>query len=100
MDCRDKMDPVTWWWENFGFKTPHLQTLVVKVLSQVSSVGMCEEIWQDNDFPCRRATQSLGVEMWRILFLFETTSDYMAKEMGFQNHHLLKKSNSKHPIWN
>ncbi|XP_042959851.1 uncharacterized protein LOC122294927 isoform X2 [Carya illinoinensis] len=61
VDCRDKMDPVAWW-ENFGFETPHLQTLAVKVLSQVSSVGMCEEIWQDNDFPCRRTANRLEVE--------------------------------------
>jgi len=39
VDCRDKMDPVAWW-ENFGFEIPHLQTLAIKVLSQVSSVAM------------------------------------------------------------
>ncbi|KAJ8433601.1 hypothetical protein Cgig2_016531 [Carnegiea gigantea] len=33
VECRDKMDPVAWW-ENFGFETPHLQTLAIKVLSQ------------------------------------------------------------------
>lgn len=61
VDCRDKMDPVAWW-ENFGFETPHLQTLAMKVLSQVSSVGTCEEIWQDNDFPCQETANRLGVE--------------------------------------
>jgi hypothetical protein len=61
VDCRGKMDPVAWW-ENFGFETPHLQTLAMKVLSQVSSVGMCEEILQDNDFPCRETANRLGVE--------------------------------------
>ncbi|KAF3960345.1 hypothetical protein CMV_014932 [Castanea mollissima] len=61
VDCRDKMDPVAWW-ENFGFETPYLQTLAMKVLSQVSSVGTCEEIWQDNDFPCRETVNRLGVE--------------------------------------
>ncbi|KAK0603841.1 hypothetical protein LWI29_009261 [Acer saccharum] len=44
VDCRDKMELVARW-ENFGFETPHLQTLAVKVLSLVSSVAMCQEIW-------------------------------------------------------
>ncbi|GMN56222.1 hypothetical protein TIFTF001_025323 [Ficus carica] len=61
VDCRDKMDPVTWW-ENFGFETPHLQTLAIKVLSQVSSVTMCREICQDNGFPYRETAKRLGVE--------------------------------------
>ncbi|KAL5830935.1 hypothetical protein ACOSQ4_016289 [Xanthoceras sorbifolium] len=61
VDCRDKMEPVAWW-ENFGFETPHLQTLAIKVLSQVSSVSTCREIWRDNDFPCREAINRLGVE--------------------------------------
>ncbi|KAI9194832.1 hypothetical protein LWI28_009513 [Acer negundo] len=54
MDCRHKMEPVARW-ENFGFETPHLQTLAIKVLSQVSSVAMCQEIWRDNVVPSREA---------------------------------------------
>ena len=62
VDCRDKMDPVSWW-ENFGFETPHLQTLAIKVLSQVSSVAMCQEIWRDDGcYPCRETVDRLGIE--------------------------------------
>lgn len=61
VDCRDKMDPVAWW-ENFGFETPNLQTLAIKVLSQVSSVAMCQETWQSNGFSCREAVNRLGVQ--------------------------------------
>ncbi|CAL5424072.1 unnamed protein product [Camellia sinensis] len=61
VDCRDKMDPVAWW-ENFGFETPHLQTLAIKILSQVPSAAMCQESWQENDFPCREIANRLGVE--------------------------------------
>lgn len=61
VDCRDKMDPVAWW-ENFGFETPHLQTLAIKILSQVSSVSMYQETWQDNEFLCQTAVNRLGVE--------------------------------------
>ncbi|KAJ6985974.1 hypothetical protein NC653_023794 [Populus alba x Populus x berolinensis] len=61
------MDPVAWW-ENFGFETPSLQTLAIKVLSQVSSVAMFEEIWQANDFPCREAAGRLGVQKMEDLF--------------------------------
>ncbi|CAK9150514.1 unnamed protein product [Ilex paraguariensis] len=60
VDCRDKMDPVVWW-ENFGFETPHLQTLAIKILSQVSCVAMCQGNWQDADYPCREKTYGLGV---------------------------------------
>ncbi|KAF2300732.1 hypothetical protein GH714_015407 [Hevea brasiliensis] len=61
VDCRDKMDPVAWW-ENFGFETPSLQTLAIKVLSQVSSVAMCQEIWQTNDVLCQETANRLGVQ--------------------------------------
>ncbi|KAA8550236.1 hypothetical protein F0562_001920 [Nyssa sinensis] len=61
VDCRDKMDPVAWW-ENFGFETPHLQTLAIKILSQVSSIAMCQDSWEDNDFPCRETANRLGVQ--------------------------------------
>ncbi|XP_021654733.2 uncharacterized protein LOC110645792 [Hevea brasiliensis] len=61
VDCRDKMDPIAWW-ENFGFETPSLQTLAIKVLSQVSSVAMCQEIWQTNDVLCQETANRLGVQ--------------------------------------
>lgn len=61
VDCRDKMDPVAWW-ENFGFEIPQLQTLAIKVLSQVSSVGMCEEIWPDKANPSQETTSGLRAE--------------------------------------
>ena len=67
VDCRDKMDPVVWW-ENFGFETPNLQTLAIKVLSQVSSVAMCEEIWQASDFSCRESANRLGEQRMEDLF--------------------------------
>ncbi|XP_021714033.1 uncharacterized protein LOC110682102 isoform X1 [Chenopodium quinoa] len=60
-DCRNNMEPVTWW-ENFGFETPHLQTLAIKILSQIPSAAiMCEESWQLCDsMPCRDAVEKLG----------------------------------------
>ncbi|XWS71034.1 hypothetical protein CRYUN_Cryun03dG0102000 [Craigia yunnanensis] len=61
LDCRDKMDPVAWW-ENFGFETPHLQTLAIKVLSQVSTISMCQDIWQDDQLQCREAANKLGTQ--------------------------------------
>ncbi|KAF7823283.1 HAT, C-terminal dimerization domain containing protein [Senna tora] len=61
VDCRDKMDPVSWW-ENFGFEIPQLQTLAIKVLSQVSSVVMCEEIWPDKGNPCQETASGLEAE--------------------------------------
>lgn len=61
VDFRDKMDPVVWW-ENFGFDTPHLQTLATKVLSQVSSVTMCREICQDNGSSYQETAKRFGVE--------------------------------------
>lgn len=61
MDFRDKMEPVAWW-ENFGFETPHLQTLAIKVLSQISSVITCEEILREYDAPFREVGNRLGVE--------------------------------------
>ncbi|KNA17482.1 hypothetical protein SOVF_079610 [Spinacia oleracea] len=60
-ECRNNMDPVTWW-ENFGFETPRLQTLAIKILSQIPSAAiMCEESWQLCDsMPCREAVEKLG----------------------------------------
>lgn len=54
IDCRDKMDPVAWW-ENFGFETPNLQTLAIRVLSQNPTIGVSQDIWEQSDV-------SLGVE--------------------------------------
>ncbi|KAK4856482.1 hypothetical protein QYF36_017985 [Acer negundo] len=90
MDCRHKMEPVARW-ENFGFETPHLQTLAIKVLSQVSSVAMCQEIWRDNVVPSREAINRLGVKRVEDLILFETTSDFIANEVGIQVPHLVKE---------
>ncbi|EOY32153.1 Uncharacterized protein TCM_039722 [Theobroma cacao] len=72
LDCRDKMDLVAWW-ENFGFETPHLQTLAIKVLSQVSTISMCQDIWQD----CKR----LAV----IIYILHGGVK-MKKEMDFHPH--------------
>ncbi|KMT09309.1 hypothetical protein BVRB_6g134070 [Beta vulgaris subsp. vulgaris] len=61
VECRNNMDPVTWW-ENFGFETPNLQTLAIKILSQIPSAAiMCEESWQLCDsMPCKEAVEKLG----------------------------------------
>ncbi|KAM0996747.1 hypothetical protein ACFX14_006810 [Malus domestica] len=61
VDCRDKMDPVAWW-ENFGFETPNLQTLALKILSQVSSIAMCQKIWQEYEFPGHEISNRWGVD--------------------------------------
>lgn len=60
VECRNKMDPVAWW-ENFGFETPHLQTLAIKILSQVSTVAMCQETWIHDDFPSQESVAKLEV---------------------------------------
>jgi len=60
IECRDKMDPVSWW-ENFGFETPHLQNLAIKALSQVSSAEiMCRESCRCDKTTCKEAIQMLG----------------------------------------
>lgn len=61
VDCRDKMDPVAWW-ENFGFETPNLQALAIKLLSQISSVTMCEEISQADEISSQDAAKVLGLQ--------------------------------------
>ncbi|CAO2814660.1 unnamed protein product [Amaranthus hypochondriacus] len=61
VECRDKMDPVAWW-ENFGFETPELQTLAIKVLSQVSSVSLCRDSNPCDNLPCRETVKRMGVE--------------------------------------
>ncbi|KAK3043592.1 hypothetical protein RJ639_001654 [Escallonia herrerae] len=68
MDCRDKMDPVAWW-ENFGFEMPHLRTLAIKILSQVSSVAMCQETWIDDEFLRRQVDDILRVVKEYIVFV-------------------------------
>lgn len=61
VDCRDKMDPVAWW-ENFGSETPELQTLAIKILSQISSVPTFQESLHDKDSLCRESVNRLGAE--------------------------------------
>jgi hypothetical protein len=47
-DARDM--PAHQWWEMYGMHAPELQTLAVKVLSQVSSSSACERNWSAYDF--------------------------------------------------
>lgn len=37
IECRDMMELVLWW-ENFGFEISYFQSLVIKILSQISSL--------------------------------------------------------------
>lgn len=43
VDGRDKMGPVAWW-ERFGVEVPDLQRLAIRILSQISYVGVLYEI--------------------------------------------------------
>ncbi|RVX20001.1 hypothetical protein CK203_004817 [Vitis vinifera] len=86
VDCRDKMDPVAWW-ENFGFETPHLQTLAIKILSQVSSVSMYQETWQDNEFLCQTAVNGLGVERAEDLVFVRNNLRLHSQRNGIQALH-------------
>jgi len=61
LDCRDKMDPVAWW-ENFGSETPQLQTLAIRVLSQISSVVSFQGSWCNSDFLQFHKRNKLGTE--------------------------------------
>ncbi|XP_077240039.1 uncharacterized protein LOC143880943 [Tasmannia lanceolata] len=61
VDCRDKMDPVAWW-ENFGSETPQLQTLAIKILSQISSISTFLESWSNDDLAYTETINKLGVE--------------------------------------
>jgi len=89
VDCRDKMDPVAWW-ENFGFEIPHLQTLAIKVLSQVSSVAMCEEIWQHNGNPCEDTSSGLGLGKWEDLVYVQKNLRIQGHKRDFQAHQQLR----------
>lgn len=80
VDCRDKMDPVAWW-ENFGFETPHLQTLAVKILCQVSSVGIC----QVSDIPCQEAANRLKVERVEDLVFVQNNLRLHSQRIGNLN---------------
>lgn len=80
VDCRDKMDPVAWW-ENFGFETPHLQTLAVKILCQVSSVG----IGQVSDIPCQEAVNRLKVERVEDLVFVQNNLRLHSQRIGNLN---------------
>ncbi|KAK7272202.1 hypothetical protein RJT34_28661 [Clitoria ternatea] len=85
VDCRDKMDPVAWW-ENFGFEIPQLQTLAIKVLSQVSSVAMCEEILQHNGNLCYETTCGLGLERGKDFVYVQNNLRLQGHRMDFQTH--------------
>ncbi|KAI4322365.1 hypothetical protein L6164_022068 [Bauhinia variegata] len=87
VDCRDKMDPVAWW-ENFGFEVPQLQTLAIKVLSQVSSVTMCEEIWQDNGNLCQEPATGLGLERMEDLVYVQNNLKLQGHKSDFHAPHL------------
>ncbi|XP_061345347.1 uncharacterized protein LOC133291156 [Gastrolobium bilobum] len=89
VDCRDKMDPVAWW-ENFGFEIPHLQTLAIKVLSQVSSVAMCEEIWKHNGNPCQETSSGLGLERREDLVYVRNNLRLQGHKKDFQAPHQLR----------
>ncbi|KAJ7981106.1 hAT transposon superfamily [Quillaja saponaria] len=84
VDCRDKMDPVAWW-ENFGFETPHLQTLAIKILSQVSSVAMCEEISKDSDIPYQETANRLGVQRVEDLVFIRNNLRLQGPKSGFSS---------------
>jgi hypothetical protein len=38
------------WWRSFGFETPELQKVAIKVLNQVIVVSACERNWNTFDF--------------------------------------------------
>ncbi|XP_027344110.1 uncharacterized protein LOC113856481 [Abrus precatorius] len=97
VDCRDKMDPVAWW-ENFGFEIPHLQTLAIKVLSQVSSVAMSEEIWQHNGNSCEEITYGLGLERWEDLVYVQNNLRLQGHRMDFQAHPPLRDMVLSSPV--
>ncbi|XP_074312445.1 uncharacterized protein LOC141647959 [Silene latifolia] len=81
MECRDKMDPVTWW-ENFGFDTPQLQALAIKVLSQVSSVSLCRESGSCESLPCRESVRRMGVERIEDLVFVRNNLNLLRQTSG------------------
>ncbi|KAH9616976.1 hypothetical protein KSS87_016330 [Heliosperma pusillum] len=81
MECRDKMDPVTWW-ENFGFETPHLQTLAIKILCQVSSVSLCRESGSCENLPCRENIRRMGVERIEDLIFVRNNLSLLGQRSG------------------
>ncbi|XP_019436314.1 PREDICTED: uncharacterized protein LOC109342779 [Lupinus angustifolius] len=89
VDCRDKMDPVAWW-ENFGFEIPQLQTLAIKVLSQVSSVAMCEVIWQHNGNPFQFTNNGLGLQRGDDLVYVQNNLRLKGHKMDFHAHQPLR----------
>ncbi|KAL8151124.1 hypothetical protein V2J09_020932 [Rumex salicifolius] len=97
MECRDKMDPVAWW-ENFGFETPQLQTLAVKVLSQVSSVSVCDDSWVCKDswmcknIPCRKSVVDLGVRNVEDLVFVQNNLRLQSSKNGNGNMGCLSSS--------
>ncbi|GLT80297.1 hypothetical protein SLA2020_517450 [Shorea laevis] len=81
VDSRNKMDPVAWW-ENFGFEMPSLQTLAIKVLSQVSTVGICQEVAPGDYFSCQEASNNFGVERLKDLVFVRNNLKLLAHKNG------------------
>ncbi|KMT01813.1 hypothetical protein BVRB_9g210950 [Beta vulgaris subsp. vulgaris] len=91
VECRDKMDGVAWW-ENFGFETPHLQTLAIKVLSQVSSVSLCRESGQCDSLPCRETVKRMGVERVEDLAFVRNNLGLLSLKNGSINYISIPRS--------
>lgn len=91
VECRDKMDPVAWW-ENFGFETSHLQTLAIKVLSQVSSVSLCRDSSQCDTLPCRETVKKMGVERVEDLTFVRNNLGFLSLKNGNTNYLSMPKS--------
>lgn len=81
VECRDKMDPVAWW-ENFGFEIPQLQTLAIKILSQVSSAEILQENWQGKDIPCQETGKGVGMERVEDLTFVKNNLRLQAQRKG------------------
>lgn len=95
VDCRDKMDPVAWW-ENFGFETPDLQTLAIKILSQVSSVSMYQEAWEDDEFLSQTEAR-LGVERAEDLVFVRNNLRLHTQRSGNSNFSPSNRNESSSP---
>lgn len=84
VECRDKMDPVAWW-ENFGFETPHLQNLAIKVLSQFSSVSFCQDNNPCDSLPCRETVRRTGVERIEDLVFVRNNLSFLSMKSGLSS---------------
>ncbi|XP_010278249.1 PREDICTED: uncharacterized protein LOC104612511 isoform X2 [Nelumbo nucifera] len=83
LDCRDKMDAVAWW-ENFGSETPQLQTLAIKILSQISSISTFQVSWYENSF-CREAANSLEADIAADLLFVRNNLRLQGRKIGNSN---------------